>query len=420
MRNTQHFDWRRAVASMAITLVLAATSAAQGDAPPAAIKGAGSVRVCEANGDNVDSDGNQYGAEGFGFLSGPPPNFDKSYACRGRPQKFSVFQTADPDGDEKFGFRMVSQISIDVDFQPEDTDVLGQSGLQQQVCLIGPGTTPNSPLLPKLTVLARAKASRSITSKNCLDDNGGGPTSGPCSSSRGRFGGFGDDGFTDKNGHVIVPGVFIDLTDPLLKDPQGWIRLTKVGRLVHGLGETYLLGGMTGMLMTSVAGAPSGTATGDLRFWLEADKDTINMVECTPTFPTGADAAARVILPKPAWWIDEGDAIPDDFTLAISPPTGPMTLAQQFDLSIMAATGGAAMTGISGTIDGLDVSGPLAACLQPTAALSGVQGGILTCRGLSGGFLAGIFGVGAHTMNVSMALSDGRVITDSATWTIHP
>ena len=120
--------------------------------------------------------------------------------------------------------------------------------------------------------------------------------------------------------------------------------------------------------------------------------------------------------------VDRGRAtpFPDDFTLAISPPTGPMTLAQQFDLSIMAATGGAAMTGISGTIDGLDVSGPLAACLQPTAALSGVQGGILTCRGLSGGFLAGIFGVGAHTMNVSMALSDGRVITDSATWTIHP
>lgn len=421
MRATRPIPAPRAVIALAALLATATPGAAQ-DPEIASVKGSGGVRVCDADGDNVDSDGDQYGLTGAHYLAGPPPGFDNfAYACRGRPQTFDVHTTADPDGDDRFGFRMVSQVSIAVDFEPQFTDVYGESAINQQVCFVGPGTAPNNPRPPKITVVARARGARSVPQKNCLDDNGAGPTEGPCSSSRARFGDLGTSGFVDRNGRVVLPHTFIDLTDPQYRDQDGWIRLTKVGKMLRGLGETFLLGGLSGTLMTSVAGTPSGSASGDVRFWLEADRNTIDMVACEPTFPfsVGSGAAARVILPKPVWWIDEGDAIPDDFTLAISPPTGPITFRQAFDLSVMAATGGAAVTGISGTIDGQNVSGPLAACLRPTAALGGVQGTIFTCRGLSGGFLAGIFGTGAHTLSITMSLSDGRTITNDATWTIR-
>ena len=71
-------------------------------------------------------------------------------------------------------------------------------------------------------------------------------------------------------------------------------------------------------------------------------------------------------------------------------------------------------------IDGQDVSGPLNACMAPAGSLRGVTGSILACRGLSGRMLAGFFGTGAHTLAVSVTLSDGRSISDSATWTIVP
>ena len=66
------------------------------------------------------------------------------------------------------------------------------------------------------------------------------------------------------------------------------------------------------------------------------------------------------------------------------------------------------------------MSGPLAACLAPAGSLRRVTGPILACRGLSGRMLAGFFGTGAHTLAVTLTLSDGRTISDSATWTILP
>jgi hypothetical protein len=107
--------------------------------------------------------------------------------------------------------------------------------------------------------------------------------------------------------------------------------------------------------------------------------------------------------------------------LAISPPTGPITTRQAFDLTLIANTGGAALTGFTASIDGLDVSGPLAACLQAAGTLTGpVTGPVLSCHGLSGGLLSGFFGTGPHTLSVAVTLADGRTIADAATWLIRP
>ena len=107
------------------------------------------------------------------------------------------------------------------------------------------------------------------------------------------------------------------------------------------------------------------------------------MIGC-PADEADAAATAEDHEPFPNWVLDRGEVVPDDFSLAISPPTGSYTLAQSFDLMLMAVTGGASITTLTGTIDGQDVSGPLNACMAPAGSLRGVTGSILACRGLSG------------------------------------
>lgn len=382
--------------------------------PEASIQGSGVVRVCQADGSLLDSDGDSYYRQGDVYLATPTTGFRTAFSCQGQTQSYNVFTTADPKGDERLGFRMVSQASISVTVEPEFTEVYGDSAITTPVCLVSDAT--NSPPV-KLLVRARGTRSPGLP-YDCMDDFGQALGAGACSGVRGRFQGYGGVGFVNAVGNVATPGTFVDLSAP---DNQRW---TKTAHLLPfgNIPGSYLIGSLSGTLITRVMHAPTGAAFGDLRIYVEVppgvDRSDCPAPDAVRT--RGDSVGPRAVLPRPAWFLAAGDAIPGDFTLAISPPTGPVTLSQQFDLSIVASTDGAGLAGISGTIDGVNVSGPLAACLQPTGLLHGVTGGILTCRGLSGGFLAGIFGVGAHALTVSLTLTDGRVITDTAIWTIRP
>jgi hypothetical protein len=421
-------DVRRRLTAAVILAIAAPLTLAVADsraqAPPdAEIEANGTVRVCDANGDFVDSDGDQYGIHEPRYLVGPPPTFKTSYSCLGRTQRFNTFQSADPFGEFSGGFSMKSDVGIAVDFEPHMTDVYGRAKLSQQVCFFAAPGAGLNPATAKVTVFAHARGTRSITPTRCVGNFGEtADTTGPCSSAVGRFGGLGAGGLFDRNGRPISPFEFYELDQPSLVDADGTIRLSRAGRLIPGNGGYYLEAGVSGTVITAVGSTFAGTATAEMSYWIETDP-AIQHASCTPIPPDAARVAdisvAPDVLPKPAWWINAGDAVPGDFTLAISPPTGVLAFNQQFDIALMAATNGATLTGITGSIDGLNVTGPLAGCLRPTSLLSGVQGGILTCRGISGGFLAGIFGLGAHTFNVSLTLSDGRTISDSVTWTIR-
>ena len=376
--------------------------------PEGSIQGSGIVRVCDLDGEHLDSAGDQYYRESNDFLAGPPSGFRRTFSCVGQTQSYDVFTTADPKGDERFGFRMVSQASIAVTVEPQFTEIYGDSAITSPMCLVS-----DSIFVPPVKLLVRAKGSRSLP-VDCMDDyaNTGGDAA--CSGVRGRVQGFGATGFVNAIGNVLTPGTFFDLTAPQNKQWTKVAHFTPYGTIPG----SYLIGSLSGTLITRAMHTPSGRAFGDLRFYVEVPV-RVERSDC-PFSDAGRPRfdVASAVLPRPAWFVDAGDAIPDDFTLSISPPTGPITINQEFDLSVMAATNGAAVTGMSGNIDGQDVSGPLAACLQPTSPLSGVAGSIYTCRGLSGGFLAGVLGAGAHTLSINVSLSDGRTITDSATWTI--
>jgi hypothetical protein len=402
----------RALCLTVLGMAVAGGASAQ-PAPEAAIQGSGIVRVCEPDGQNLDSDGDSYGHQGDDYLATPTSGFRTSFSCIGQTQSFNVFTTADPKGSDLLGFRMVSQTSIAVTVEPQYTEVYGSSEITSPVCL----TSPDSRGQAK--VLIRAKASRSLPI-DCMDDFAGTGGGVACSGVRGRFQGLGATGFVNAAGSFQIPGTFADLTEP---NNARWTEI--VNMLPFTIPNTpgsYIIGALSGSLITRVMHAPEGRAFGDLRFYVEVPAG-VERVDC-PAPDTGRTPRARAeaplaVLPRPAWFVAAGDAIPEDFTLAISPPTGAIAFNQQFDIALMAATNGATLTGITGSIDGLNVTGPLAACLRPTSLLTGVQGGILTCRGISGGFLAGIFGLGAHTFSVSLTLSDGRTISDSVTWSIR-
>lgn len=402
-------------AAWALPMAIIAVGVAGGaSAQPAdaTVQGSGIVRVCEPDGSLLDSASDSYFEQGETYQRTPLSGFQTTFSCFGQTQSFNVFTTADPEGDDRLGYRMASQTSIAVSVEPEFTEVYGDAAITTPACLVSDANVE-----PPVKLLVRARASRSPSLPiDCMDDFANPRAGVACSGVRGRVQGYGATGFVNAAGKFLTPGTFFDLTGP---NNHRW---TKIAHLVPWgfTSGSYLVGAMSGTLITRVMHTTSGFAVGDLRLYLEVPLG-IERSDCPTPDAAGAqfDGGFTTRLPRPAWFIAPGDAIPGDFTLAISPPTGPLTLNQQFDISLMADTKGAGLAGITGTIDGMNVSGPLAGCLQPTGLLTGVQGGILTCRGISGAFLAGIFGVGPHTFTVSLTLTDGSVISDTVTWTIR-
>jgi hypothetical protein len=176
------------------------------------------------------------------------------------------------------------------------------------------------------------------------------------------------------------------------------------------------VGDLVALTITQVE-ETTGSALANVRFFVEKRRSGA-LVPCQVLRPGEAPRPGEARRePSAAIVVDEGDALPDEVLLRISPPSGPLTLAQAFDLVLVADTGGAAVTRVTGALDGQDMSGPLAACLQPAGTLTGpVTGVFLSCPGLSGGFL----GPGAHTLAVTVALGDGRTLADTASWTVRP
>ncbi len=393
-----------------LLLAAAGGAAAQGPDRPAYVKGNGTLRICDVDGGNLDSASDQFFEQGDDFITGPDAPFRSSVSCLGRQQTFYVLASADPRNRGGLGYRMVSQARIAVDAEPQFTEARAESGITTPMCVESDAVAQ-----PTLRLIARSRASRTPL-EDCFDELLRESNGVACSSVRGRFSGLGTVGFIDSQGLEYRPGEFVDLTQSRVS------KWTKTMKLFPDLANLVwrLDTSLSGTLVSKVRGTPTASAFGDFRFYVEGVRNELTFVDCQlPASNLRVPGITRPVVPVPPWFIEAGDVFPEDFTLAISPPTGPITVNQEFDLSVMAATNGAAVTGMSGNIDGQDISGPLAACLQPTAPLSGVAGAIYTCRGLSGGFLAGILGDGAHTLSINVSLSDGRTITDSATWTIR-
>lgn len=101
-------------------------------------------------------------------------------------------------------------------------------------------------------------------------------------------------------------------------------------------------------------------------------------------------------------------------SLDVSPPSGPLTTTQAFDLAIFVGTGGLGILNGLAAFDGRDVTGVLLACLV-TEPLPG-GGVVFRCPGLSGAAL----GAGPHTFRVDVNLSDGSALTRMVTWEVRP
>jgi hypothetical protein len=114
-----------------------------------------------------------------------------------------------------------------------------------------------------------------------------------------------------------------------------------------------------------------------------------------------------------------GQAIPDPAgSLHISPATGTYLTTQAFDIELVAQTAGQGIVGGAVTLDGVDVTAPLAGCLAAhVGALSlGTPAVVARCPGLT----AGALGAGSHTLAARLDLSGGGSLSDAATWDVVP
>lgn len=104
----------------------------------------------------------------------------------------------------------------------------------------------------------------------------------------------------------------------------------------------------------------------------------------------------------------------ENTSLAISPLSGATYVTtQRFDLALIIKEQGLSVTGVAGTLDGSDISGTLSSCLVPGTLASG-SGVTLRCPDVSGAFL----GVGFHTLDVTVDLSDGTRVSDTVGWNV--
>jgi hypothetical protein len=98
--------------------------------------------------------------------------------------------------------------------------------------------------------------------------------------------------------------------------------------------------------------------------------------------------------------------------LALSPPSGVYVTTQGFDLVLHLGAGAPAIAGGRATLDGTDVTGPLAACVAPEALPGG--GVAFRCGGLTGALL----GAGTHTLAVRLDFADASSATATVIWQV--
>ena len=98
--------------------------------------------------------------------------------------------------------------------------------------------------------------------------------------------------------------------------------------------------------------------------------------------------------------------------LTILPNSDAFATTQRFDLSLIVEALGRSVVGGRATLNGTDVTTALARCVIPGTLLTGGQ--TFRCPGLTGG----LFGLGTHTLDVVLNLSDGSSISDTVIWEV--
>jgi hypothetical protein len=99
--------------------------------------------------------------------------------------------------------------------------------------------------------------------------------------------------------------------------------------------------------------------------------------------------------------------------LSVHPASGPLLSTQVIDVTVVNHRTGPALVGGQALLDGLDVTDLFVGC----AVVGGLAEGGLAAR--CPGIPAGLLGLGAHTFEVRLDLSDGTALRHASTWTIR-
>lgn len=103
-------------------------------------------------------------------------------------------------------------------------------------------------------------------------------------------------------------------------------------------------------------------------------------------------------------------------SLAISPPSGDYVTTQNFDLTLIVEADDLSVVGVNNaTIDGIDITNFLDKRGIPGTLMTG--GETFRYR-LFSRFLRRFFGVGVHTLSVTLDLSDDSNVSNSVTWKV--
>jgi hypothetical protein len=99
-------------------------------------------------------------------------------------------------------------------------------------------------------------------------------------------------------------------------------------------------------------------------------------------------------------------------SVAVSPPTGKFVQTQSFDLAVILDAAGLSVVSGSAVMDSADITATFVSCVQPGTLVSG--GSTFRCPGL----MVGSLGPGEHTFTITLNLSDGSQVSDTAVWTV--
>lgn len=123
---------------------------------------------------------------------------------------------------------------------------------------------------------------------------------------------------------------------------------------------------------------------------------------------------AAVLLLASLWWIaTAGPAHAESpSSLTVSPGSGEYPASHRFDLVLVLRGPVVGLLGGQATLDDVDVTGPLTAC----ARIGSLETGGLTIR--CPGLVAGALGLGTHTFQATLFLSDGSIVEGGAVWEV--
>jgi len=100
-------------------------------------------------------------------------------------------------------------------------------------------------------------------------------------------------------------------------------------------------------------------------------------------------------------------------TLTLSPSSGEYVSTQTFDVTLIVETTTVSVVDLHATLDGSNITTPLQQCVISGTLTSG--GETLRCPHIAAG---SVLGLGTHTLNVTVDLSDGSSANDEVSWEV--